>query len=151
MVEFSMPDHVCPQCGLAFYHRKGARKFCSVACYRKWQRRYPNKTTFQPGQDPGNRMRVGSVRIRTRHKRGGVRRAWVKVAEPNIWRSRAVVEYEVAHGRIPKGMVVHHKNGDKLDDRPENLEVLSRADHLRTHRPTIEKQRIAALRSRQDQ
>ncbi len=28
---------------------------------------------------------------------------------------------------------VHHVNGDQLDNRPENLEILSRQDHARRH------------------
>ncbi len=31
------------------------------------------------------------------------------------------------------GEIVHHKNGDVRDNRPENLEVMTQADHIRLH------------------
>ena len=36
-------------------------------------------------------------------------------------------------GSIPEGHQVHHKNANKLDNRPENLEVLSKEDHRKIH------------------
>lgn len=36
-------------------------------------------------------------------------------------------------GAIPKGMDIHHKDGDKSNNEIENLEMLSRSDHLKQH------------------
>lgn len=33
--------------------------------------------------------------------------------------------------------IVHHRNGDPTDDRPENLQVLTRAEHVHMHRADI--------------
>lgn len=46
---------------------------------------------------------------------------------------RLVVENEI--GRyLSKDEVIHHKNGNKEDNRIENLEIMSRAEHIDQHR-----------------
>lgn len=41
--------------------------------------------------------------------------------------------YEDFYGEIPKGYVVHHKDGNKINNSPDNLEIIKRGDHSRLH------------------
>jgi len=81
-------------------------------------------THFKPGYIPQNKLDVGTE-VETK---GYIR---VKVAEPNVWRQRSHIIWEEHHGRpLPKGWIVRHKDGDKLNDDPYNLEAMSRRRNL---------------------
>jgi hypothetical protein len=51
-------------------------------------------------------------------------------------RQMVYMHQEVARraGLNPEGMIVHHMNENKLDNRRENLQIMSREDHTRHHR-----------------
>lgn len=70
--------------------------------------------------------------------RGGYRRPdgyWV-VTIAGVGRVRRNrLAYEQAHGPIPPGMIVHHIDGDKANDDPANLTLLTRTEHMRLHKP----------------
>lgn len=66
--------------------------------------------------------------------------------EPYLWNDRYMVYngkfvhrkiWEKHYGTIPKGMLVHHVNENKQDNRIENLELLTRAAHCKLHRPRL--------------
>ncbi|MCH7573583.1 MAG: HNH endonuclease [Candidatus Marinimicrobia bacterium] len=71
---------------------------------------------------------VGTVRQFI--KNHGVVRNHVKVARGQ-WLPLYRVVWEKHHGPISKGCLIMHKNGDDLDDRIDNLEMISRSEHMK--------------------
>jgi len=102
---------------------------------------------FKPGRPNERRVPVGTIRIRTR-RRDNKPRAFVKIGEPDKWRLRAVIVWERAHGPIPHGKLIHHVDDDTLNDAIENLECITRAEHVARHRAMLAEARREARRQR---
>ena len=62
------------------------------------------------------------------------------------WVHRKVAE--IVYGEIPKGHEVHHKNRNKLDNSPDNLQVLSKEEHRKIHENDYLNRIIAAEKNK---
>ena len=120
-LKLSIMPFVCEQCGQPFtrYNRPGKRpRFCGKSCSMTWMRRH----------GIGGIPRRGSVWLERGYRIVYVPdRPRVKVQE-----HRLVAEAMLGRLLLPSE-VVHHINGDRADNRPENLEVMSRGEHQAMH------------------
>jgi hypothetical protein len=87
---------------------------------------------------------IGTVTIRT--DKNGTDRRWIEVTDglprANNWRPYAPHLWEQAHGPIPKGMMVHHLDGNALNDAVSNYGLVSRSGHINEHRLDLLRARI---------
>ena len=121
----------CEQCGSPMKPYKnqsesGRRRFCSVQCSAAARR-----GTDGPRGPDANHWQGGRVRVK----------GYVLVKRPdhpNAWQNGYIPEHRLIVseqiGRpLRKGEVVHHKNGQKDDNRPENLELTDWSEHRALH------------------
>lgn len=79
------------------------------------------KQGFQKGMKPSN------------YKGGFIEKAGYKVVTENNVRNR---EHRIVTN-VPKGSIVHHINGIKSDNRPENLQIMTQSEHIKLHNPVL--------------
>ncbi len=152
-------DRTCEVCGAAFYDRPGGQgRFCSVACHNKGQTKDRIERVCEHcgaafSLRPSG-LTWGAGRFCSRRCDGASRRKWpldrmhngrpalltnygyVKVYEPDhpktkngyVLEHRLIVE-TILGRTLRSNEHVHHKNRDRTDNRPENLEVMSSHDH----------------------
>ena len=153
-----LPNKLCVSCGKSFWPRWGRQmKFCSMACVWKHNKENPNWGTWKKGCVSPNRgrkgvhfspatefkkgqrgiTRVGLGTETVRLDKSGIGRRWIKVQEPNVWIEYAKYLWCYIIGDIPVGLLVHHRNEISLDDRIENLDLVTRAEHINAHREQL--------------
>lgn len=137
----------CDWCGIEFekYEKKlGDRNFCCVDCVNKHRSKKHNPEGYQRNWNAehlskynieNNHLRMtDEVRAKLRKTRLGTGQG--KSYEKTYGRHTHRIVAEKKIGRpLRNGEVVHHVDGDKRNNHPDNLIVFaSQAEHLNWHR-----------------
>ena len=108
-------SYVCENCGKTFVRKKKTLgRFCSTACH------YEHECPVGSVRDGGNGYKIIKVPAGTPNaKKFGDRSGW-------MWEHRYVMQQKLGRP-LEKHENVHHINGVRDDNRPENLELWERS------------------------
>ncbi len=139
------PTRVCVVCNSPFTVRPGkieaARIYCSHKCANQRPSNIPTHTCRQCGKEFQRRIKKHdpclccSVQCNADYRRKGyVKRGYklVRVGGPQVPEHRLIAEGLIGRP-LRSDEHVHHINRDTLDNRPENLQVLSVSEHMSLH------------------
>ena len=90
------------------------------------------QTEFKKGQRTPNWQSVGTITERTPKRDNGSRK-FIKIAEPNKWEEYAKYVWKQKYGKILRGDIIHHIDGDKLNDNVKNLIAIPISEHMKLH------------------
>ena len=114
------PDKSCKVCGTMFKPRRESQLFCSKPCMYQGRR---TPAACIPGPDNPN-YKGGWLDYK------GYRQ--VKQDGKNVRQHRLIMEQHLDRTLSPD-QVVHHINGEKTDNRIENLEIVEFGKHSSNH------------------
>ena len=100
-----------------------------------------NSGQYTKGQTPKNTLHDGAITFRRRKNRPNNDYYWIRISQ-NKWQQLHVYLWEKKYGEVSAGYIVRFKDGNHLNCKIENLELITRAQHLRKNSPKVRPDRI---------
>jgi hypothetical protein len=94
-------------------HNKGVKGFCTPGLKR---------SQYKPGNIPTTCKPIGAKR------KNGYGYVEVKIAHPNVWKSKHTAIWEKVNGPVPKGKIIIFADGNKRNLHLENLLMVSKRE-----------------------
>jgi hypothetical protein len=118
---WNLPNRACDHCGEPHKPHKPSSRFCSKSC--AW--------AATKGPDYNAQISRDSASHRGDLQRGrGEGKTYRKL---NGRHEHRVIAEQKLGRRLRRGEVVHHIDGDRFNNDPANLEVMTQAEHMREH------------------
>lgn len=93
---------------------KGMKGVWNKGCEKGW---------FKKGHVPHNHVPVNTEVMST----DGYLK--IKIAEPNVWGFKHIMEWEKHNGKVPEGCFISFKDGDHRNCKIENLMCITKVEH----------------------
>ena len=126
----------CDWCNAMFRPTKRNKKhsFCSRKCYIKWRVK--------------NQVGITSPNWKGGKTKQGTEYTFILVSKGKYIGEHRLNMEKYLGRKLKADEIVHHKNNDPSDNRINNLEIMSRAEHARHHKPRIGIKGSAGKKSR---